>query len=122
GPDYQRPDVPLPQTWRSPQADTRDVVDTAWWQAFGDPALDRLVTDAIDANKDLMLATLRVEQFDAKLQISRADRRPQVGYSASAQHQRYSEERPVLLPPRIDPIQDAFELGTNASWELDLWG
>lgn len=122
GPDYQRPDVPLPQAWRSAQAGTSDVVDTAWWQAFGDPALDHLVASAIDANKDLMLATLRVEEFDAKLQISRADGRPQVGYEASAQHQRYSEQRPVLLPPRIDPIQDAFEVGTNFSWELDLWG
>jgi multidrug efflux system outer membrane protein len=122
GPDYRRPDVPLPQAWRSAQPEASDAVDTAWWQAFKDPALDELITGAIDANKDLMLATLRVEQFDAKLQISRADGRPQAGYKASAQHQRYSEERPVLLPPRIDPIQDAFELGTNLSWELDLWG
>ena len=122
GPDYKRPDVPLPQAWRSEQANAKDVVNTAWWQAFGDPALDELIAGAIDANKDLMLATLRVEQFDARLQISRADGRPQAGYKASAQHQRYSEERPVLLPPRIDPIQDAFELGANLSWELDLWG
>jgi len=122
GPDYRRPDLPLPQTWRSAQPDARDAADTAWWRAFGDPSLDALISSAIDANKDLMLATLRVEQFDARLQISRADARPQAGYMASAKHQRYSEQRPVLLPPRIDPIQDAFELGTNLSWELDLWG
>ena len=122
GPDYQRPETPLPQAWRSETRDAKDVVNTAWWQAFGDPVLDGLITGAIDANKDLMLATLRVEQFDARLQISRADGRPQAGYGVSAKRQRYSEERPVLLPPRINPIQDAFELGANLSWELDLWG
>jgi multidrug efflux system outer membrane protein len=122
GPDYQRPDTPLPQAWRSETSDAKDVVNTAWWQAFGDPVLDGLIAGAIDANKDLMLATLRVEQFDARLQISRADGRPQAGYNASAERRRYSEERPAVLPRGVNPIQNAFELGANLSWELDLWG
>lgn len=122
GPDYVRPDVPLPQAWRSELVDAKDVVNTAWWHAFGDPALDALIQTSIDANKDLMLATLRVEQFDAHLQISRADRYPQVGYDVSAERRRYSEERPVLLPRGLEPLQNAFELGTTLSWELDLWG
>ena len=122
GPDYVRPDVPLPQAWRSELVDARDVVNTAWWQAFDDPALDALIQAAIDANKDLMLATLRVEQFDARLQISRADYYPQGGYSASAERRRYSEEQPVLLPRGLEPAQSAFDLGINLSWEIDLWG
>ena len=132
GPDYQRPDVPLPQTWRSDLPNAKDVVNTEWWKGLGDPALDALIAEAIDANKDLQLATLRVEQFDAKLLITRADGRPQVGYSASAQRKRYSEElpRPIRnpgqgpsLPLEIEgPYQNAFELGGNFSWELDLWG
>ena len=132
GPDYQRPDVPLPQTWRSDLPNAKDVVNTEWWKGLGDPALDALIAEAIDANKDLQLATLRVEQFDAKLLITRADGRPQVGYSASAQRKRYSEElpRPIRNPGQDPnqpleiegPYQNAFELGGNFSWELDLWG
>lgn len=132
GPDYQRPDVPLPQTWRSDLPNAKDVVNTEWWKGLGDPALDALIAEAIDANKDLQLATLRVEQFDAKLLITRADGRPQVGYSASAQRKRYSEElpRPIRNPGQgpsqpleiEGPYQNAFELGGNFSWELDLWG
>ena len=106
GPDYPRPDVPLPQTWRSDLPNAKDVVNTEWWKGLGDPALDALIAEAIDANKDLQLATLRVEQFDAKLLITRADGRPQVGYSASAQRKRYSEELPRPIGnPGQDPGQ-----------------
>ena len=128
GPDYQRPDVAMPQAWRTGLPNARDVVNTEWWQGLGDPALDMLISEAIDANKDLQLATLRVEEFDAKLGIARAEGRPQVGYSASAQRKRYSEELPGPVNKKdgggFDRVtnQNAFEVGTNFSWELDLWG
>jgi multidrug efflux system outer membrane protein len=128
GPDYQRPDVALPQAWRNGLPNARDVVNTEWWKALGDPALDALVAEAIDANKDLQLATLRVEEFDAKLQVTRADGRPQIGYSAKAERRRYSEEQPRPVNQNDDgsfervTTQNAFEVGSNFSWELDLWG
>ena len=132
GPDYQRPDTVLPQTWRTDLPNARDVVNTDWWKGLGDPSLDALVDEAIAANKDLQLATLRVEEFDAKLQVTRADGRPQVGYSASGQRKRFSEELPRPLSPERHytppyftvgtPYQNSFELGGTFSWELDLWG
>ncbi len=122
GPDYQRPDLPLPQAWRTTQPEAMDVVNTEWWKGLGDPALDALIVEAIDSNLDLQLATLRVEQFDARLLISRADGRPQIGYEASANRRRYSQEQPALLPRGVNQYQNAFEVGGNLSWELDLWG
>lgn len=122
GPAYQRPDVPLPAAWRAPLVDAADVTNTTWWQSLADAHLNRYIESALDANLDLRLATLRIEEFDARLQISRGDRYPQVGYGASAKRQRYSEERPVLLPASSEPTQSAFVLGTDISWELDLWG
>jgi multidrug efflux system outer membrane protein len=128
GPDYQRPEVAMPQAWRTGLPNARDVVNTQWWQGLGDPALDALISEAIEANKDLQLATLRVEEFDAKLGIARAEGRPQVGYSALAQRKRYSQEQPGPGSRNDDGSfekatnQNAFEVGTNFSWELDLWG
>lgn len=128
GPDYQRPDVAMPQAWRTGLPNAKDVVNTQWWQGLGDPALDALISEAIDANKDLQLATLRVEEFDAKLGIARAEGRPQVGYNALAQRKRYSQEQPGPGSRNDDGSfekatnQNAFEVGTNFSWELDLWG
>jgi multidrug efflux system outer membrane protein len=128
GPDYQRPEVAMPQAWRTGLPNARDVVNTQWWQGLGDPALDALISEAIEANKDLQLATLRVEEFDAKLGIARAEGRPQVGYNALAQRKRYSQEQPGPGSRNDDGSfekatnQNAFEVGTNFSWELDLWG
>ncbi|QDQ74090.1 efflux transporter outer membrane subunit [Pseudoluteimonas lycopersici] len=128
GPDYQRPDVALPQAWRSELPNARDVVNTEWWKGLGDPALDTLISEAIDANKDLQLATLRVEEFDAKLQVTRAQGRPQIGYNALAERRGYSEEQPRPVNKNDDgtfervTTQNAFEVGSNFSWELDLWG
>lgn len=128
GPDYQRPDVALPQAWRTGLPNAKDVVNTQWWQGLGDPALDALISEAIDANKDLQLATLRVEEFDAKLQVTRAQGRPQIGYSAQAERRGYSNEQPRPVNQKDDGSfervtnQNAFEIGGNFSWELDLWG
>lgn len=128
GPDYRRPDIALPQTWRSELPNAREVVNTQWWEGLGDPALNALISEAIDANKDLQIATLRVEEFDAKLQITRAQGRPQLGYSVDGERRLYSQEQPRPVNDNGNNqfervrYQNAFEIGTNFSWELDLWG
>src|SRR5262249_29325756 len=41
GPDYRRPDVPAPETWRDPQAtaDPASLADLSWWELFQDDEL-----------------------------------------------------------------------------------
>jgi len=122
GPDYKRPDLPPATTWRVEQPNAADLANTTWWQAFGDADLDSYINTALDANKDLLLATHRIDQFDARLQISRAPAYPQVGYAGAVGRERRSQERPNGLQPGVSPIVDNYELGGNFSWELDLWG
>jgi len=122
GPDYKRPDVPLPTTWRAELNNGAELANTEWWKALGDPDLDQLIDSAIDANKDLMLAAFRIDEFDAHLQVSRAANYPQVGYAVSASSERRSQERPNGLQPGASPNVANYELATTFSWELDLWG
>lgn len=122
GPDYKRPELPPATPWRVDVSDAADLANTAWWHAFGDAELDSLIETALDANKDLLLATYRIEQFDARLEISRAANYPQIGYAGTASRERRSQERPNGLPPGTSPIVNNYELGGNFSWELDLWG
>lgn len=122
GPDYQRPELPLPQTWRLPPAEAADVVNTEWWRALGDPQLDAHIEQALAGNLDLLMAAQRVERFAAQLQLSEADRLPGVGYSAGASRERRSQERPNGLSVRDGPYLSNFELGVGVKWELDLWG
>lgn len=125
GPDYKRPAVTLPETFRPVEVAAADVANTDWWQAFGDPDLDRLVQAVLDANKDLLVATLRVAEFDARLKISESAKYAQVGYTAAAERRRYSEEQPTGaggLQSGVGPIINNFAFGGIFSWELDLWG
>jgi len=122
GPDYQRPEPVLPPAWRAPMAEAADVTNTAWWEAFDDADLNGVIRAALDANKDLALATLRIEEFEARLRVSRAANYPKVTAGVSANRQLYSEERPVLLPGSADPFQNAFLVNANISWEIDIWG
>lgn len=125
GPDYKRPDLDLPSAWRAEPHDAADIANTEWWKAFGDPLLDALIEDALQANKDLRLATHRIAEFNARLQVSRSAAYPQVSYNALAERQRFSEERPTGgggLQSGVGPIVNNFAIGAVFGWEIDLWG
>jgi len=122
GPAYHRPNVPLPQTWRAPAGEAANVVNTAWWEGFNDPDLDALIKQAIDANKDLLQATERVKEFEAKVDITGANRYPQIQYGTSAEREHYSVESPQTQGILTKPTQNAFEVGTSVNWEFDIWG
>lgn len=126
GPDYQRPDVALPAAFRStvlPVGVTAlDAADTRWWQAFDDPALDRLVDDALAGNRDLRQAVARLQEFEARLQVVGADRYPTLQATAGAARERLSERQAVPLPLGVAPTNNRFAVGLQARWEADLWG
>jgi NodT family efflux transporter outer membrane factor (OMF) lipoprotein len=124
GPNYRRPEVPVPATWRqAEQAGVSRGVTTvaAWWQTFQDPVLDRLVQRAVAANLDLKVATARVREARALRSISAADRVPAVSAAGTAARVRDSENA-LPRPPGFDFEHDLFITGLDASWELDFWG
>jgi multidrug efflux system outer membrane protein len=121
GPSYERPELELPASWRMAPGDAEAAVDTAWWQAFEDPALDALIDEALTNNLDLAVALERVREFAARVGITASGRWPQLGYDASASRARLSRETGIgaLGGSRT---ADQFEANLNVSWELDLWG
>lgn len=118
GPDYVRPDVALPADWRVSGEQFEALADTAWWQQFGDPVLDRLVAEALRENTDLRIASARVDEYAARLGMSAAEGLPQVGASANASRQQTSG----AVAHGLRDTYNAFDASLNASWELDLWG
>ena len=56
GPDYKRPPLEMPAGWRMGPAEAAETSNAAWWDAFQDPALSRLVSDAIAGSLDLKAA------------------------------------------------------------------
>ncbi len=116
GPDYERPKMDLPEV-----AASAVPAPQRWWASFHDPVLERLVDEALAANRDLRAAAARIEQARAQAAITRADQLPAAGVEAGRSRDRASERGAFPLPP------SAIETNTNRaslklSWELDFWG
>lgn|GEM_PF-3479889 len=63
GPDYRRPTIETPKSWRFEEKEAREISNAAWWEQFNDPILNELIQVALKENKDLKIATARVEEF-----------------------------------------------------------
>jgi multidrug efflux system outer membrane protein len=129
GPNYHRPAVQVPQTFRapdpSPALQAESLADLKWWEVFKDPDLQQLVRTALEQNYDLRDAVARVEAARANLGITRSEQFPQVGASGAVQFTRLSRDGSFALPPSFVPSQNRNwgEASLNLlSFEVDLWG
>ncbi|MET0151324.1 MAG: efflux transporter outer membrane subunit [Candidatus Binatia bacterium] len=123
GPNYLRPALPLPQSWRSPapQAEPASLANLSWWELFRDEELRGLVGAALEANKDLQIAVSRVDQARARVGLARSDQFPRIDGRGEFLRQRTSEEG-TFPPPAGREETDLFALSGDAAFELDVWG
>jgi len=122
GPDYVRPAVESPVDWRVDYAAAADAVNTRWWEQFEDPVLNQLIDTALRENKDVRIAAARVEEFAARLDVSRSGFYPQIGYNGQASRNQASRENFGGVPSGSDRIYNNYGATLNAGWEIDLWG
>ncbi|CAG4893612.1 efflux transporter outer membrane subunit [Paraburkholderia gardini] len=122
GPNYVRPTVETPATYRFTAAESVEVANTAWWEQFQDPVLNDLITTALANNKDVKIAAARVDQFLGQFVTTRAGLFPQVGASFDAQRQRASQAGAVPLPAGLSPVYNDFQPTLSAAWEIDVFG
>jgi len=126
GPDFERPQAQLPQTWQTlPHAGSApgSPADSQWWQQLGDPQLTDLVERAAKANFDVRAASNRLEQSRVMRQVTGSQQLPGVAGNGSYRRARNSAEG--LNDPSGESGQAPFELWSgalDASWEVDLWG
>lgn len=122
GPDYAAPETQVQDAWVE-QADT-GAIDPAWWQAFGDPQLTALIERSLAESPTLAEARARLTQARANRDAVQGQRLPQVSASGAATENRLSEngQLPVSSIPGFSPDYSLFDLGFDASWEIDLWG
>jgi multidrug efflux system outer membrane protein len=122
GPDYVRPVVDSPVDWRVDYAAAAEVANTRWWQQFDDPILNQLIDTALRENKDVRIAAARVEEFAARLDISRSGFYPQIGYGGQASRNQASRKAFGGVPSGSDRTYNDYSATLNADWEIDLWG
>ncbi|MDO9192635.1 MAG: efflux transporter outer membrane subunit [Undibacterium sp.] len=124
GPDYQRPVLETPRTLvvLSTQDTAVSNVDLlSWWKSFQDPVLNSLLDEAVANNQDLVLAAGRIEEARATATGTRSNRFPVVDATLSGNKSRTSENAGKLAAG-ANPVSKDFQVGLNASYEIDFWG
>jgi multidrug efflux system outer membrane protein len=121
-PEYERPAAELPAAWQAAPAGALPAPGERWWEIYGDPALDRLVDEALAHNRDLALAVARVDEARALARIAEAERYPALDASGVVDRSRISERTSVPYPSGTELTSDNYRAALNASYELDLWG
>lgn len=93
-----------------------------WWSALGDPALDRLMEEALGASPDLAAAQARARKALAFQGQAKAATLPTLNVEGSASAIRQSQNQG--FPPGLIPgdLRDQGRIGAVLEFDLDLWG
>lgn len=118
GPDYSRPEVPMPATFRETQgwkpAQPADVAPRGkWWEIFGIADLNGFAEQVEVNNQNLLAAEARYRQSQALTRGARAGLFPTLSASASSTR---SRQRGAEQTGRNHSAS------LSANWEADIWG
>jgi len=91
-----------------------------WLGDFGGQEVQALVAEVLTHNFDLQAAAARLEVAAANRRVVEAARYPQLSGSASASRRGTATELPG--GDVASDTFDAYGLGLNVIWELDVWG
>jgi outer membrane protein, multidrug efflux system len=125
-PEYTRPALPVadvypadaPLSAQLPGA--RAAAEIAWQDYFADAQMQAVIAQALEYNRDLRLAVLRVFEARAYYQIRRADQFPTLNGDAQAFRWDIPDGLSSTGSSRTASVYSA---GLSVpAWELDFWG
>ncbi len=120
-PEYQQPAAPVAgQFPLAEDAAGESAAALGWQQYFADAHLQALIAQALEHNRDLRAAVLRVEEAQAAYGIARAGLYPQVDAIGSYNRSRTPADLSFTGRPLI---AEDYLVGLGISnWEIDFWG
>ena len=120
-PDYHQPAAPVAgQFPLAEDAAGESAAALGWQQYFADAHLQALIAQALEHNRDLRAAVLRVEEAQAAYGIARAGLYPQVDAIGSYNRSRTPADLSFTGRPLI---AEDYLVGLGISnWEIDFWG
>lgn len=120
-PEYRRPSPPVPEQW--PTAEVTGISnahDLRWDSFYKDEKLQKVIKLALENNRDLEVAVLKVERAAANYRIQRAELFPAVDGSGALVREK--------IPSGLSDSSSAYTSSQHSlnvgvtSWELDLFG
>jgi multidrug efflux system outer membrane protein len=125
-PEYRRPELPVTNEYPADapirpgaKPDARSAAEVAWRDYFADPQLQAMIAQALEYNRDLRVAALRVLEVRAAYQIRRADQFPTLDATAGETRARIPGQFTGTGPTTAA----IWDVGVSVvGWELDFWG
>ena len=107
------------------RADNTDI--RRWWQAWHDPVLNQLITEALTNNPDIAIARSRLKEAQATANLADADRGATIGAGINAGHLDADLDNPLGGTPlahsdKINTHKTVLATNLSAKWEADLFG
>ena len=125
GPNYVRPQVTAPPTYRGADnaaissADPESLGDQDFAKVFREPELQQLIRTALENNYDIRIAAKRVLEQQAQLRITRSQLFPSVNVGGTG----IGADLPSSLGsglPSGATVAGSFNV--SAAWTPDFWG
>ena len=91
---------------------THSLASLRWEELFTDPHLQVLIRQGLEANTDLQVARLQVEEAQATLRQSKLAYLPSVDFAPEGTLSSFDGSK----------AQRIYDVGVSASWEIDLFG
>jgi NodT family efflux transporter outer membrane factor (OMF) lipoprotein len=109
----------VPPAWKNAgdfpvSSPSRDL--SRWWGKFEDPALNRLISSALQDNPDISAATARIRESRARRDAEFAGLFPTLGGGVS------TNSRSIDTDPGGRVSGTSYSANLDASWEADLFG
>lgn len=137
GKDYQRPDLLIPDTYRSEidSQDTLSLGDVHWRDFFMDTTLQKLIDTALLYNYDMQKALKNIEIADQQAMRARAEYLPEINADLATMSRQFRSKNFYSNPTAKyytetgkTPRENMYlynpqnTSSVNLSWELDIWG
>lgn len=132
GPDYSRPEAPVPIAFKEAEGwKVASPLDAhprgAWWSIYRDPVLDSLLAQVDVSNQSLQSAEAAFREARAAARAAGASQLPSVSLDASTERLKRGTGTSTTSRSRTGTssagrAQTIYDLSAGASWEIDLWG
>ena len=130
-PDYLQPAMPTPQSWSGGEYVKENAAiregekkwgDVAWKDYFTNPAMQKMIGQALENNRDLRVAVLNVEAARAAYGVQRSELFPSIDANGSGSVQRIGRTMSAQTADK-GMINRSYGLTADVTaWELDLFG
>ncbi len=123
GPDFSRPNVPMPAQYAGAVASQEKlIISNTWWTLYDDPTLNALIAKALQNNTDIKSAVARIEEADGFAREVGAALFPEIDLDGSAARTRVTTLGTLPLPAGYSPTHNDYRAALGTSFEIDFWG